>query len=33
MKEIADFIEPFRELWDERFNKLEAIMKKYKPKK
>jgi DNA-binding transcriptional ArsR family regulator len=33
MKEIADFIEPFRELWDERFNKLEAIMKKHKPKK
>ena len=33
MKEIADFIEPFRKLWDERFNKLEAIMKKYKPKK
>jgi DNA-binding transcriptional ArsR family regulator len=33
MKEIADFIEPFRQLWDERFNKLEAIMKKYKPKK
>jgi DNA-binding transcriptional ArsR family regulator len=33
MKEIADFIEPFREMWDDRFNKLEAIMKKYKPKK
>jgi DNA-binding transcriptional ArsR family regulator len=33
MKEIADFIEPFRKLWDDRFNKLEAIMKKYKPKK
>jgi len=33
IKEIADFIEPFRKLWDERFNKLEAIMKKYKPKK
>ena len=33
MKEIADFIEPFRELWDDRFNKLEAMMKKYKPKK
>jgi DNA-binding transcriptional ArsR family regulator len=32
MKEIADFIEPFRKLWDERFNKLEAIMKKYKSK-
>jgi DNA-binding transcriptional ArsR family regulator len=33
MKEIADFIEPFREMWDNRFNKLEALMKKYKPKK
>jgi len=33
MKEVADFIEPFRNMWDDRFNKLEAIMKKYKPKK
>lgn len=32
MKEIADFIEPFRQMWDERFNKLEAIMKQYKTK-
>jgi DNA-binding transcriptional ArsR family regulator len=30
IKELADFIEPFRKLWDERFNKLENIMKKYK---
>ena len=33
MKEIADFIEPFRNLWDDRFNKLETIMKKYKSRK
>ena len=33
MKEVADFIEPFRNMWDDRFNKLEAIMKTYKPKK
>jgi DNA-binding transcriptional ArsR family regulator len=33
MKEIADFIEPFRQMWDDRFNKLESIMKNYKPKK
>jgi DNA-binding transcriptional ArsR family regulator len=33
MKEIADFIEPFRKLWDDRFNKLETVMKKYQPKK
>lgn len=30
MKEIADFIEPFRKMWDDRFNKLEDIMKNYK---
>jgi len=30
MKEIADFIEPYRKLWDKRFNKLESVMKKYK---
>jgi DNA-binding transcriptional ArsR family regulator len=30
MKEVADFIEPFRQMWDDRFNKLETIMKKYK---
>ncbi|QRR00664.1 ArsR/SmtB family transcription factor [Dyadobacter sandarakinus] len=33
MKEIADFIEPFRDMWDERFNKLESMMKHYKPEK
>lgn len=33
VKEIADFIEPFRKLWDDRFNKLESVMKKYKSKK
>ena len=33
MKEVADFIEPFRNMWDERFNKLENIMKKYKTRK
>lgn len=32
IKEIADFIEPFRNMWDERFNTLESIMKNYKPK-
>lgn len=29
MKEVADFIEPFRKMWDDRFNKLEEVMKKY----
>lgn len=33
MKQIADFIEPFRNLWDNRFNKLESVMKKYKSNK
>ncbi|WP_121808299.1 ArsR/SmtB family transcription factor [Mucilaginibacter kameinonensis] len=30
MKDVADFIEPFRAMWEERFNKLEDIMKNYK---
>ena len=33
MKEIADFVEPFRQLWEDRFNKLENIMKPFKSKK
>lgn len=32
MKEVADFIEPFRKMWDDRFNKLESIMKQRKSK-
>lgn len=33
IKEIADFIEPFRKMWDDRFNKLETTMKKYQSNK
>ena len=33
MKEVADFLEPFRLMWEERFNRLEAIMKKHQTKK
>ncbi|TPG37525.1 ArsR/SmtB family transcription factor [Flavobacterium pectinovorum] len=33
IREIDHFIEPFRKMWDEKFNKLEAIMKNYQPKK
>lgn len=33
MQELAEFIEPFRKIWDERFNKLEEVMKNYTPKK
>jgi DNA-binding transcriptional ArsR family regulator len=29
VKEVADWAEQFRQLWDDRFNKLEDIMKKY----
>ena len=32
MKQVADFIEPFRKMWDERFNALEAVMKAYQNK-
>lgn len=32
MKAIADFIEPFRQMWDDRFDKLESIMKAYQNK-
>ncbi|MDH6253865.1 DNA-binding transcriptional ArsR family regulator [Chryseobacterium sp. H1D6B] len=33
MKEIADFIEPFRQMWDDRFSKLESVMKSYQQSK
>lgn len=33
MKDVADFIEQFRTMWDDRFNTLEAVMKTYKSKK
>lgn len=33
MKEVADFIEPFRNMWDDRFTKLEALMKNYQSEK
>jgi DNA-binding transcriptional ArsR family regulator len=33
MKEIANFIEPFRKIWEQQFNKLETVMKNYKLKK
>ncbi len=32
MKEIADFVEPFRKMWESRFDKLESVMKQYKRK-
>lgn len=30
LKEISEFIEPFRKMWDQRFNRLELLMKKKK---
>ncbi len=33
MKEVAEWLMPFAKMWDDRFNKLENIMKKYKAKK
>jgi len=33
MKEVDQFIQPLRKIWEERFNKLEEVMKKYKSKK
>jgi DNA-binding transcriptional ArsR family regulator len=33
MKEVAEWLVPFAKMWDDRFNKLESIMKKYIAKK
>lgn len=33
MKKVADFIEPFRKMWDDRFNRLEELLKTPKNKK
>jgi DNA-binding transcriptional ArsR family regulator len=34
MKEVADFIEPFRQMWEKKFDNLDALLRKMKtPKK
>lgn len=33
MKEIADFIEPFRQMWEARFQKMDTILELLKDKK
>jgi DNA-binding transcriptional ArsR family regulator len=33
MKEIADFIEPFRQMWEVRFQKMDTILEILKGKK
>jgi DNA-binding transcriptional ArsR family regulator len=32
MKEVADFIEPFRKMWDTKFNQLDKVLNKLKNK-
>lgn len=32
MKEVDEFVESFKKMWDSRFNKLEAAIKNYKSK-
>lgn len=32
MKEVSEFLEPFRKMWEDRFDKLENIMKTYHQK-
>lgn len=29
MKEVADYLEPFRQMWEARFNALESLMKNH----
>jgi DNA-binding transcriptional ArsR family regulator len=33
MKEVADWLEPFRQLWEARFNQLDNVLKTLKSKK
>jgi DNA-binding transcriptional ArsR family regulator len=33
MKEIADWLTPFQQLWEGRFTKLDKVLKQMKPKK
>jgi DNA-binding transcriptional ArsR family regulator len=33
MKEVADFIEPFRRMWESRFSKLDDVLSNLKTKK
>ncbi|RXK62889.1 ArsR family transcriptional regulator [Lacibacter luteus] len=33
MKEVADFIEPFRQMWDTRFNQLDNLLSTIKTTK
>lgn len=33
MKEVADWIEPFRKMWEDRFDKLDKVLSNLKNKK
>jgi DNA-binding transcriptional ArsR family regulator len=33
MKEVADFIEPFRQMWETRFNQLDKVLASQKTRK
>lgn len=33
MKEVADFVEPFRQMWDARFNQLDKVLSTIKTTK
>jgi DNA-binding transcriptional ArsR family regulator len=33
MKEIADFIEPFRKMWEQRFSQLDEVLATFKGRK
>ena len=33
LKEIADYLEPFRQLWEARFSKLETLLKNHQSQK
>lgn len=33
MKEVADFVEPFRQMWEDKFDKLDVLLKKMKTTK
>src|ERR1700741_5592311 len=33
MKEVADWLEPFRKMWEKRFDQLDAVLRELKKKK
>lgn len=33
MKEVADWLEPFKKMWDKRFDQLDSVLRELKKKK